>query len=132
MPAFTDNTLGVFEYVRALATIDIAAMEAAPPARRFEVYGTRGTAITEPFDPGGSIRLALTQPTGGYAAGEQVIELPIVTRQQLYERELVAFVARCAASSPGPLVRARAAGPGDAPACDRPHPRVGRAVRATS
>ena len=93
VPAYTDNTLGVFEYVRALATIDIAAMEARPPARRFEIYGTRGTAITEPFDDGRIVRLALTEPTGGYPAGEQVIELPVVTRQQMYERELAAFVA---------------------------------------
>ena len=40
---FTDNGLAVFEYESAMATIDIAAMEPKPPARRFEVYGDRGS-----------------------------------------------------------------------------------------
>jgi predicted dehydrogenase len=93
IPAYPDNTLGVFEFEGALATIDIAAMEPRPPARRFEVYGTRGTAITEPFDPGETIRLVLTESAGGYAAGEQIVRLPTVTRQQMYERELEAFLA---------------------------------------
>src|SRR5215212_6736522 len=64
VPSFWDNTLGVFEFDRALAYVDIAAMEPRPPARRFEVFGTRGTAITEPFDPGETIRLTLTEPIG--------------------------------------------------------------------
>ena len=93
VPTFADNTLGVFEFDRALAYVDIAAMEPRPPARRFEVYGTRGTAITEPFDPGETVRLVLTEPFGGYAAGEQIIKLPTVSRQQMYERELAAFLA---------------------------------------
>lgn len=93
LPGYVDNALGVFELNRALAWIEIAAMEPRPQARRFEVYGTRGTAITEPFDPGETIRLVLTQPTSEYPAGEQVIRLPTVTRQQLYERELAAFLA---------------------------------------
>ncbi|MEZ4663740.1 MAG: hypothetical protein R2911_39910 [Caldilineaceae bacterium] len=33
------------EYENALAFIDIAAMEARPMKRRFEVYGTHGSAI---------------------------------------------------------------------------------------
>lgn len=93
IPSFADNTLGVFEFEQALAFIDIAAMEARPPARRFEVYGTRGTAITEPFDHGRIVRLALAETDGGYPAGETIVELPVVTRQQMYERELVAFLA---------------------------------------
>jgi predicted dehydrogenase len=93
VPAYSDNTLGVFEYERAIAMIDIAAMEARPPARRFEVYGTRGSAITEPFDHGRMVRLTLNEATGDYPAGEHVIQLPVVTRQQLYERELVSFLA---------------------------------------
>jgi predicted dehydrogenase len=93
LPSFADNTLGVFEFERALAFVDIAAMEARPPARRFEVYGSKGTAITEPFDHGRIVRLALAEADGGYPAGETIVELPVVTRQQMYERELVAFLA---------------------------------------
>ena len=93
VPAYRDNTIGVFEFERALATVDVAAMETGPLARRFEVYGTRGSAITEPFDPGRVVRLVLREPWEGYPAGEHPVELPIVVRQQLYERELAAFVA---------------------------------------
>ena len=44
-PACTDNTLGVLEFEQGLAFVDIAAMEPKPMARRFEVYGTKGSAI---------------------------------------------------------------------------------------
>jgi len=92
IPSYADNTVGVFEFERALANVEIAAMEARPLARRFEVYGTRGSAITEPFDPGETLRLTLTEAADGYERGEQVLRLPTVTRQQLYERELAAFL----------------------------------------
>ncbi len=93
LPAYADNTLGVFEFDRALAIVEIAAMEPRPTARRFEVYGTGGSAIIEPFDPGRTLRLALSEPSSEYTAGEHLIELPLVSRQELYERELAAFVA---------------------------------------
>ena len=70
VPAFQDNTLGVFEYERAMAWVDIAAMEPQPMARRFEVYGDRGSAILlEPFEPGHAIRLCLTEAADGYTQG---------------------------------------------------------------
>ncbi|MCH8092319.1 MAG: MMPL family transporter, partial [Proteobacteria bacterium] len=48
--AFKDNCLGVYQFEAAIATVDIAAIETRPMARRFEVYGTRGSAIIlEPF-----------------------------------------------------------------------------------
>jgi predicted dehydrogenase len=93
LPHFADNTLGVFEFDRALAQVEIAAMETRPLARRFEIYGTRGSMITEPFDPGETVRLVLDTPHGQYAAGEHVIQLPTVTREQMYARELTAFLA---------------------------------------
>lgn len=86
LPAYADNTLAVLEFPHGLAMLDIAAMEPAPTARRFEVYGTRGSAILEPFDPARNLRLVLE------SGGEQHVTLPDATRQQLYERELVAFV----------------------------------------
>lgn len=93
VPAFMDNTLGVFEFERALAFVDISAMEPRPMARRFEVYGTRGSAILEPFDPCRQIRLCLETAGEGYPAGETIITPPIVERQQMYDRELAAFIA---------------------------------------
>jgi predicted dehydrogenase len=92
LPGYADNTLAVFEFESALAVLDIAAMEPRPTARRFEVYGTRGSAIVEPFDPAGTVRLALEAAAEDYQAGERIFELPAVSRQELYERELAAFV----------------------------------------
>ena len=93
VPDFHDNTLGVFEYERAMAWIDIAAMEPQPMARRFEVYGDKGSAILiEPFEPGHAIRLCLTEAAGGYEKGEQTVSFDGIGRQGLYDLELEAFV----------------------------------------
>lgn len=72
---FSDNTLGVLEYERAMALVDIAAMEPRPMARRYEVYGTLGSAIMEPFEPAESIRLCLEQPQGNYPAGISIVTI---------------------------------------------------------
>jgi len=90
---FEDNTVAILEFGRALAIIDIAAMEARPAARRFEVYGTAGSAIMEPFEPAGAIRLCLEADQTGYAAGEQRVAVEQQSRQHLYELELAAFLA---------------------------------------
>jgi predicted dehydrogenase len=92
VPGFRDNTLGVFAYPRSLATVDIAAMEPPPMARRFEVYGSRGSAILEPFEPAGPIRLCLLTPAAGFPAGDQRVTVPVQSRQALYGAELAAFL----------------------------------------
>ena len=92
--AFQDNTLGVFEFEKAIAFVDIAAMEPRPMARRYEVYGRCGSAIiSEPFESTRQVRLALEEPAGGYSAGEHLISVPEQSRQDLYDRELEAFLA---------------------------------------
>jgi predicted dehydrogenase len=88
-PNFRDNTLGVLEYDRALATVDIAAMEARPMARRFEVYGTRGSAIMEPFEPADTVRLCLDEARGGFKAGVNIIKIQDRPR---YAEPLAAFI----------------------------------------
>ena len=93
LPDFADNTLGVLAYPRALASIDIAAIEAPPTARRYEVYGSRGSAILEPFEPAGRIRLCLAERVDDRLSGVHWIEVREQTRQELYELELAAFVA---------------------------------------
>ena len=94
VPQFMDNTLGVFEFDHAIAFVDIAAMEPGPTARRFEVYGTEGSAIIiEPFEPGECVRLVLTEARGGYSAGEQIINPEIRGRQDMYNLELNSFLA---------------------------------------
>jgi len=93
VPAFSDNTLGVFEFECAIAFVDIAAMEARPMARRFEVYGSHGSAIMEPFEPEPALYLCLEAAQAGYVAGRQQAPLAAQPRQALYDRELVAFLA---------------------------------------
>lgn len=93
VPAFKDNTLGVFEFERAIAFVDIAAMEPRPMARRFEVYGIKGSAILlDPFEPAHALRLCLEEASGGFAAGEHLIPVQPQSRQQLYDLELEAFI----------------------------------------
>lgn len=81
IPEYSDNTVATLEFDRAIAIIDIAAMEPPPTARRYEVYGTHGSAILEPFDPVRTLRLT-----------NHVLELERVERQTLYDLELAAFV----------------------------------------
>ena len=96
-----DNTLGVLEFDKGLAFVDIAGMEPRPVARRFEVYGTRGSAILlEPFEPPFAIRLCLEQPAAGFEAGAQTVPVTTQSRQQTYEQELVAFVATLRGQQP--------------------------------
>ncbi len=76
VPGFDDNTLGVLTYPRALGFVDIAAMEPPPMARRFEVYGSRGSAIMEPFEPAGPIRLCVTRPHDDPAARDHLVHPP--------------------------------------------------------
>lgn len=88
-PAFQDNTLAVLEYDHALAFVDIAAMEARPMARRFEVYGTRGSAVLEPFEPADTLRLCLDEARGGWKAGVNTLKIEDRPR---YAAPLAAFV----------------------------------------
>ena len=121
-PAIADNTLIVLEYGDSLAFVDIAAMESRPLARRFEVYGTGGSAIIlEPFEPGAQVRLCLERkPVESYEEGGAVHPL---------ERRIAAATIRtgtgvlpglhpgteAAAAAPG----TRAAGPGNPAAGNR-------------
>ncbi len=90
---FADNTLGVFEFDGAMAMVDIAAMETQPMARRYEVYGTAGSAvIVEPFEPGSMIRLCLERASEEYSAGVQMVPFQSRSRQELYDQELAAFL----------------------------------------
>jgi predicted dehydrogenase len=100
VPGFKDNTLAVCAFPRALAYVDIAAMETPPTARRFEVYGDQGSAILEPFEPAEAIRLCLASAKGGYQQGEQRIPIQDRSRQALYELELAAFLATILGEQP--------------------------------
>jgi predicted dehydrogenase len=86
VPNFADNTVAIYEFDKAMAILDIAAMEPKPMARRFEVYGTNGSAILGPFDPPEYLRLVLNEPAGGYPAG--VTDIPA----QPYTRHVESLV----------------------------------------
>lgn len=93
VPEFMDNTLGVFEFDRAIAFLDIAAQEPRPPARRYEVYGSKGSAIIiDRFDPAGSLRLCLEEASGGYKKGVTFIDVPDQDRQDMYDLEFEYFL----------------------------------------
>jgi predicted dehydrogenase len=101
VPAFHDNTLGVFEFEKAIAFIDIAAMEPRPMARRFEVYGTKGSAIiVEPFEPAHTLRLVLEEAGSGYDKGLHLIPVPEQGRQDTHDRALAAFIATIRGEQP--------------------------------
>ena len=89
LPGYPDNTLGVLEYDNAMAIIDIAAMEPRTPSRRYEVYGTVGSAIMEPMEPADTLRLVLEEPQGEHPAGVSIIKLEDRPR---YVGGLAAFV----------------------------------------
>ena len=75
----------------AMALVDTSAMETRPAARRFEVYGSRGSAIMEPLEPATEIRLCLTEAQGGYDAGDTMVPIQVQTRQGLYDLEIIDF-----------------------------------------
>src|SRR5262249_51881135 len=75
-------------------------MEPPPMARRFEVYGTRGSAILEPFEPAGPIRLCMTEEDPEFARGEQRVPVVPQSRQDLYGLELAAFVSAVLGRTP--------------------------------
>ena len=53
-----DNTVCVMRFKGGgLAVITIAAQEVQPVARRFEVHGSNGSAILEPFEPVATVRI---------------------------------------------------------------------------
>lgn len=93
VPEFMDNTLAVFEFDKAIAFLDIAAQEPRPMARRYEVYGTKGSAIIiDRFDPAGGLRLCLEEAGGGYPKGVTFVDVPEQDRQDMYDLEFEHFV----------------------------------------
>ena len=68
--------------------------------RRFEVFGTRGSAIiVEPFVPGHRIKLCLDESRDGFVAGEQIVDVTPTPMDQCYRPyHLVFFVVVSVAS----------------------------------
>jgi predicted dehydrogenase len=73
-----DNTVAVFEFDRAAALLESAAMEVEPfPHRNLCVYGTKGSVIIEPLEPP-ALQLCLSMPVAGYPKGWQ--KVPVENR----------------------------------------------------
>ena len=71
-----DNTLAVFEYPRATATIRSSVVEVNGGRRRqFTVCGTKGTIEIKPLEPA-ALTLTLEKPVGDFKAGTQTVVLP--------------------------------------------------------
>jgi len=88
---FSDNTVSVFEYDNGMTILDIAAMETKPMARRFEVYGTEGSAIMEPFEPAETIRLCINNSFEDYNEGVNIVKIKDVPR---YDKPFEIFINR--------------------------------------
>lgn len=75
-----DNTLAVFEYPRATATVRSSIVEVGGNQRRqFIVCGTKGTVEIRPLEPAKTLTLTLDEPAGGYKRGRHEIDLPAST-----------------------------------------------------
>jgi len=71
----SDNTVAILEFEKALATVEVGAMEPeAEVARRFKVTGDRGSVFMEPMEPP-CVRMCLREPTAGYRAGWQSLAI---------------------------------------------------------
>jgi predicted dehydrogenase len=93
-PEFADNTMAVFQFEKAIASLESAAMEvSAFPSRRFEVYGTKGSVILEPLEPreDPTVRLCLDEGRGEFVKGWQTINLKKASGR--YDGELAALIA---------------------------------------
>lgn len=70
-----DNTLAVFEYKSALATVVSSARDASQH-RSFEVIGSDGSIMINPMEPVPTATIQMREPRGPYKKGKQEIALP--------------------------------------------------------
>lgn len=90
--AFVDNGVAVFAYEHAWGIVEVPALEAAPDARRIEVYGTEG-ACAIPNLGSGHLANDATQPldvTRAGGDGWERMALPAATLQIADLREFAA------------------------------------------
>lgn len=93
---FVDNGVSMFGFDRAWGIIEVPALEVAPSARRFEVYGTRGACVI-PHLGSGHLANEPVQPIQVYRLGQddwETEELPAATLQIADLRQFAAVVTR--------------------------------------
>jgi len=77
---FADNTLAVFQFGRAIAVMESAAMEIQSGQRRkLEICGTEGTIVVQPIEPP-AVRLCLSQAHEDFQVGWQSVSVPNIPR----------------------------------------------------
>ena len=102
VPSYADNTVGLLEFAGGgLGIIDISLREHGGH-RRFEVFGTKGTAIiAETFMEGNQINLTLDEPRGGWPAGTTVVEVPgLPDGEDTFDLSAAAFATACHTGEP--------------------------------
>ncbi len=78
--ALPDNTLAVFEFESAVATLEVTAMDVGPfPRRRLEVYGTAGSIVIEPLEPP-RVLACFDSPPDGHPEGWHEVDVPAYQR----------------------------------------------------
>jgi predicted dehydrogenase len=78
--ALADNTVAIFEFPRALGIVSAATLQPnAGRYRRFEVFGTGGTAIVNPIEPP-ELTIDLAKAAGPYRTGVNRVSLPAYRR----------------------------------------------------
>ena len=74
--ALNDNNVAVFEFDRALAVVTNSVWQPNANAHRaFEVFGTNGTVVLRPIEPG-TLQIDLAKAAGPYQVGTQTVSLP--------------------------------------------------------
>jgi predicted dehydrogenase len=74
--ALKDNTVALLEWEMATGIVQSTNLQpAATRYRAFELYGTNGSFIVNPLEPGGTV-VDLAKAAGPYAAGSQKLTLP--------------------------------------------------------
>ena len=95
-----DDTVAVFEFPRALATIQTSSLDpGAGRYRSFEIFGANGNAILRPIEPP-VLQIDLAQPAGPYKAGPQTVPLPEYRR---YIADFIEFADAIRAAKPLPI-----------------------------
>lgn len=87
-----DNTVALLEWENATGIVQAATLQpGASRYRAFEVYGTNGSFVVNPLEPGG-VSIDMEKSAGPYATGTQKLQLPAYKRYEDDLRDLVAAV----------------------------------------
>jgi predicted dehydrogenase len=87
-----DNTVALLEWEKATGVVQSATLQpGATRYRAFEVFGSNGTFVVNPLEPGAA-SVELEKAAGPYAAGMQKLTLPKFARYRDDLRDMVAAI----------------------------------------